>query len=151
VNAAVVTGRMRDRRPTNGNAMRQSETSVAMAVFVAVLVAACERDSTTTPATTTAPEPTANAPAATSDVQDDSAATLQIRGDFTSTDLDAIKRAIRHEDPMRPLMALSRLPDDEVEVWTGDSCGPLCGSGKTYRLRKIDGTWTVVQRASWAS
>jgi hypothetical protein len=123
----------------------------AIAIVTAVLSSACGRDATTTPATGATPEPEGSGPSSTNDVPDDATATLQITGDFTSTDLDAIKATIRREDPERPLMSISRLPDDEVEVWTGAFCGPLCGHGKRYRLRKVGGTWTVVGRGSWAS
>jgi hypothetical protein len=38
-----------------------------------------------------------------------------------------------------------------LEVMVGTICGPLCGSGRMYRLEKTDGRWRIVATSEWVS
>jgi hypothetical protein len=74
---------------------------------------------------------------------------IRVVGDFTSEDLDAIKALARREQSL-PLLSIVRRNDD-VEVDAGSVCGEVCGGGNVLILRKVDGRWTVVERAQWIS
>jgi len=68
---------------------------------------------------------------------------------LTPAELDAITKRVEAVDT-QPVHSISRYYD-EVIVWTGATCGNLCGSGHDYHLRKIGGTWEIICRGSWVS
>jgi hypothetical protein len=75
---------------------------------------------------------------------------VHVRGTFTKEDLEGIEAAVRREDD-QPLLSIVQRPGGGVEVMTGTVCGDLCGGGKIFVLRKVTGTWTVVDRGVWVS
>jgi hypothetical protein len=74
---------------------------------------------------------------------------VHIRGKFTAVDIDAISLAVRRADDQPLLSIVQRI--EGVEVHTGSICGPECGGGNLFILRKVSGTWTIVERGVWAS
>ena len=74
---------------------------------------------------------------------------VHIAGEFAQVDIDAITAAVRRVCA-QPVLSIVRRPEG-VEVMTGVVCGDLCGSGDTFLLRKVDGTWTIVKHGLWVS
>jgi hypothetical protein len=78
--------------------------------------------------------------------------------ELSTNEVRNIASRIRKLDA-RPIMviarATSRLPHDqtapdfEIQVRTGVDCGKRSGSGGDYRLRIVDGGWTVVSILTW--
>jgi hypothetical protein len=86
---------------------------------------------------------------ATENVCSSSASAVEISGDFTPEDLAAIKATVGREND-EPVMSIVQR-EEGVDVMTGCVCGPLDGNGHTFRLRKVNGVWAVVERSEWAA
>jgi hypothetical protein len=74
-------------------------------------------------------------------------------GSLWPWDVAAICDAVELEPKAKdePLIAIFVTGNDQVEVTTGVSRGPLDGSGHTFTLEKKDGVWTVVESTTWLS
>ena len=48
-----------------------------------------------------------------------------------------------------PILSINRLPDGTLEVQAGHICGTRCGSGSSFRLRKSDNNWKVIDQGYW--
>jgi hypothetical protein len=81
--------------------------------------------------------------------KDRSVAAVHVRGTFTGEDLQGISVAVRNVDD-QPLFSIVQ-SQEGVEVRTGALCGEDCGGGNFFVLRKVKGTWTIVDRGAWSS
>jgi hypothetical protein len=74
---------------------------------------------------------------------------IHVVGDFAAVDTAAITATVRRACA-QPILSIVRRPES-VEVMTGAVCGDLCGSGDMFLLRKVNGTWTIVEHRKWVS
>ena len=77
---------------------------------------------------------------------------VQVSGDFSPADLQAIEAAIAVVDSLE-VLSIAQRPRKEVEVYTGRTCDgdDLCGGGNVFVLRNFGGTWTIIKRLRWVS
>ena len=128
-------------------------------LLITVLMQACGHAATQAPAPRSqaeTPEPGRIEPNTTStQATDDAPAEPANHGTVVATrkgsnlDTAAITATVRRACA-QPILSIVRRPES-VEVMTGAVCGDLCGSGDMFLLRKVNGTWTIVEHRKWVS
>jgi hypothetical protein len=76
------------------------------------------------------------------------AAEPALQNGATRRDLVEVGPVIRARSN-EPILSINRLPDGTLEVQAGHICGTRCGSGTSFRLRKLDSNWKIIHEAYW--
>lgn len=72
---------------------------------------------------------------------------------FSNDEAEAIIKEMKTQKGIirSDIMSIEKINENEAEIMTGHTCGPLCGSGATYPAKKIEGKWIIEDGGFWVS